>query len=75
MKTEKLIKLLLTLLHKAIMRWYKEHPEGATQSHYYGSAYFVVNDDKRISARLTLQSGEGHYTDIVAPVHDKEARL
>lgn len=78
-RTEARIKLLLTLLHKAIMRWYKEHPEGAIDPEgtgsYYGSAYFAIDIEGEISARITLQASNGHFIDIRAPIHGKKVSL
>lgn len=77
-RTEARIKLLLTLLHKAVMHWYKEHPEGAIDPEgtgsYYGSAYFAIGDEGEISARMTLQAGGGHFIDIEAPVHHRRIK-
>ena len=79
MKAEKLIRLLLTLLHKAVMQWYKEHPEGAIDpegtGNYYGSAYFAIDGDSEIIARMTLQASDGHFTDIKASVNGKKVSL
>ena len=78
-KTETRIKRLLSSMHKAVMQWYKEHPEGAIDpdgsSDYYGSAYFAIDKEGSIRARITLQVKDGHFTDIVAPVHGKKARV
>ena len=73
-----MIKILLVLMHKAIMRWYKKHPEGAIDpegSSYYGSAYFAIDEDSEIRARITLQASNGHFTEITAPIHGKKVSL
>ena len=78
-KAETRIKRLLRSMHKAIMQWYAEHPEGAIDSegsgNYYGSAYFVVTDEGEVRARMTLQAGDGHFTDIVASNHGKKVSV
>lgn len=79
MKTEARIKRLITHLHKALMQWYKEHPEGAISEHtltYYGSLTLgVLADDHTAVARLTVEKGDGHYDDIKSPIHGKEVSL
>lgn len=73
-KAETRIKRLLRSMHKAVMQWYKEHPEGAIDpdgsSDYYGSAYFAIDKEGKICARMTLQAKDGHFTDIAATIED-----
>lgn len=78
-KAETRIKRLLGSMHKAVMQWYAEHPEGAIDpqgsGNYYGSAYFAITNEGEIRARMTLQANNGHFTDIVASNHGKEVRV
>ncbi len=80
MKTEARIKRLITHLHKALMQWYKEHPEGATSDdtklNYYGSLTLgVIAEEHTAVARLTVERGDGHYDDIKSPIHGKKVSL
>lgn len=81
MKTEAHIKLLLKWLHKAIIRWYEEHPKGMLQEDasiaYYSSACFGIDpQDNQGIARLTLETGDDRhpYIDITASTHGKELK-
>jgi len=76
-----IIKILMTLLFKAVIRWYKKHPKGAlatngTRLSYYGSMTIGIDtEDQTAIARLTLQTDEQCYYDIKAPIHGKKVRI
>ena len=80
MKTEIRIKRALLSLHKAVMQYYEEHPEGRRDIHQqidcYGSAVVGIRDfgtGTEGIATITLCTDKG-YTDIGATIHLKELK-
>lgn len=80
MKTEARIKRALSSLHKAVMAYYEEHPEGrrdmTKEIDCYGSAIIGVRDfgnGVEGIASITLYTDKG-YRDIEATIHHKELK-
>ena len=78
MKTETRIKRALLSLHKAVMQYYEEHPEGRRDKQQeidcYGSATIGIRDFGEGTegiATITLCTDKG-YTDIESTIHHKE---
>lgn len=79
-KTETRIKRALLSLHKAVMQYYEEHPEGRRNMQQeidcYGSASIGVRDfgsGVEGIATITLCTEKG-YCDIDATIHHKELK-
>lgn len=79
-KTEERIQKALTSLHRAVMAYYKEHPEGRRDMtsgiDCYGSAVIGVRDHGNGVegiASLTVYTAKG-YRDIEAPIHHKRIK-
>ena len=81
MKTETRIKRALLSLHKAVMAYYEEHPEGRRNMQQeidcYGSASIGIRDfgyGVEGIATITLCTDKG-YRDIEATIHHKELKV
>lgn len=80
MKAETRIKRALLSLHKAVMQYYAEHPEGrkdmTKEIDCYGDAVIGIRDFGNGVvgiASITLCAAEG-YRDIEATIHRKELK-
>lgn len=80
MKTEARIKRALLSLHKAVMAYYEEHPEGrrdkTKEIDCYGSATIGIRDfgnGVEGIASITLCTEKG-YRDVEATIHHKELK-
>lgn len=80
MKTEVRIKRALLSLHKAVMQYYREHPEGrgdkTKEIACYGAAVIGIRDfgnGVKGIASITLCTDKG-YRDIEATIHHKELK-
>lgn len=78
MKTETRIKRALLSLHKAVMQYYEEHPEGrrdmTKEIDCYGDAVVGIRDygdGAEGIASITLCTDKG-YCDIEVTIHHKE---
>lgn len=80
-KTEARIKRALLSLHKAVMTYYEEHPEGRRNMRQeidcYGSATIGIRDfgaGIEGVATITLCTAEG-YRSVEAMIHHKELKV